>query len=239
MIAEARITAAAGRWSRLRSQPPLALRETADGVYIVGAAAGPLGGDDLAIDVEVRDGCELTVRSSAASVVLPGAQPSRVAIRASVGAGAFLRWIPEPTVLARRCRHRLETVIDLHGDARLEWWEELVLGRHGEVSGSVTTRLAVDVDGQPLLRHDLALGPDHPVSTSPAVLGVSTRAVGSVVLAGSGLPREPAVVGEAAVLPLEGPGVVVTALAADALSLRRSLACGVDAQAESIAVHRR
>lgn len=239
MIAGAHITAVGGRLTRLRSESPIALRETADAVYIVGAAAGPLGGDELTIDVEVLDGSELTVRTSAASVVLPGAQASRVSIRASVAPGASLRWIPEPTVLAGRARHSVKTVVDLRGDARLEWWEELVLGRHGEQSGSATTRLIVDVDGEPLLRHELAVGPDHPTSTSPAVLGVSTRAIGSVVLAGPGLARRPAVIGEAAaVLPLEGGGVLVTALAADALSLRRSLACGVDGQAESAAIHR-
>lgn len=238
MIAHARIAASGDRLVALRSEPPLALRPTADGVYLVGAAAGPLGGDELTIDIDVTDGAELTVRSSAASVVLPGVTPSLITIRARVEDGCSLRWIPEQTVLACGCRHRVVTRVDLDGDARLEWWEELVLGRHGEPSGSAMTTLRIDLDGAPLLRHELAVGPDHPEWSSPAVLGVGARAVGSVAVVGPGLPTRPAVLGgTAAVLPLDGPAALVTAVAADALSLRRSLACGVDAQVASVAVH--
>lgn len=239
MIAHARIVARGDRLVRLRSEPPLALRDTPDGVYLVGAAAGPLGGDQLTIEIDVGDGAELTVSSSAASVVLPGPSPSRVTIRARVAASSSLRWIPEPTVLARGCRHRVETSIALAGDARLEWWEQLVMGRHDEPSGSATTWLALDLDGLALLRHELALGPDYPAAASPAVLGSAVRAVGSVTLVGPDRPAQAVLVGEtAAVLPLDGPAVQVTAIAPDALQLRRSLACGVDAHARSVAVHR-
>lgn len=239
MIARARIAAAGDRLVGLRSEPPLALRDTPNGVYLVGAAAGPLGGDELTIDIDVTDGAELTIRSAAASVVLPGLSPSLVTMRVKVEAGCSLRWIPEPTVLVRGCRHRIDTSILLAGDARLEWWEELVLGRHDEVSGSASSGLAIDLDGAPLLRHELAVGPEHPASRSPAVLGGATRAVGSVALVGPGPPRRPTLLGgTAAVLPLDGPAALVTAVASDALGLRRSLACGVDARVPSVALHR-
>ncbi len=235
MIAHARIVACGDRLVRLRSEPPLALRSTPDGVYLVGAAAGPLGGDHLTIDIDAADGAELTVRTSAASVVLPGPAPSLVTIRARVGAGCSLRWSPEPTVLALGCRHQVVTSVELAEDARLEWWEELVLGRHGEPAGSATTRLFVDLDGGPLLRHELAVGPDHPEWSSPAVLGAATRAVGSVTVVRPNLTRRPIVLGEtAAVLPLDGPAAQVVALASDALSLRRWLSRGVDTQVPAI-----
>ena len=234
MIARAHVVARGRQITRMRSQPPIALRDTPDGVYIVGAAAGPLGGDDLTIEVEVADGASLTLRSSAASVVLPGPKPSRVTIHASVGPGACLRFAPEATVLAQGCLHRVESVVSLYADARLEWWEELVLGRYGESPGSATTMLRVDLDGEPLLRHELALGPDHPSSASAAVLPKNARAVGSVVLVGPGLVRRSLLVSDsAAVLPLDGPAVLVTALESDALTARRSLRCGV-AQAHAL-----
>ncbi|MGH9281089.1 MAG: hypothetical protein ACRD12_23765 [Acidimicrobiales bacterium] len=73
MIANAAVVAEAGpRYTRLRSQAPLVLRPTPDGVYLVGGAAGPLGGDTVTIEVDVRPGARLTMWSAAASVARPG-----------------------------------------------------------------------------------------------------------------------------------------------------------------------
>ncbi|MEW6153659.1 MAG: urease accessory protein UreD [Actinomycetota bacterium] len=228
MIATARLVASpGGRLSRIRCEPPLTLRPTPEAVYLVGSAAGPLGGDDLRIEVEVEEGADLTVRSSAASVALPGVYPSSVAVRARVGAGGALRWLVEPTVAARGCRHRLDADITLARGARLHWVEEIVLGRHGETSGSVTSRLSVEVGGVPLLRHELALGPDHRGGATPAVAGTA-RAVGTVVVVGGGAgPPSTAFAPGAALLALDGPGFQVVALASDRLTLRRLLDEGV------------
>jgi urease accessory protein len=208
----------------LRSEAPLVLRATQDAVYLVGGAGGPLAGDDLTLEVDVGPGAHLTLRSAAASIALPGRDhtPSRISVRATVGAGGELRWLHEPVVAARGCDHRMEAAVDVAAGGRLLWREELVLGRHGESPGSVSSRLHVDVGGLPLLRHELALGPLHPHSLGPAVVG-DARAVGSVLLV------EPcrgahaaAVLGpRAAVLALDGPGVQVVALADDVVALRQ------------------
>ncbi len=123
----------------------------------------------------------------------------------------------------------------LEAGAALVWREEIVLGRHREPSGSVITRTSVDLAGAPLLRHELALGPEHPTSAGPAVTA-GARAAGSVLLVGPGLLAVSATVlgPTAAVLPLAGAGVQVTALANDAPALRRHLnagmgVCGADA----------
>lgn len=219
------------RLARMRSEPPLALRSTAEAVYLVGGAAGPLGGDEVALDIVVAPGATLTVRSAAASVVLPGrgAAPSIVAVTARVGAGAELRWLPEPTVLVRGCRHRIDACIDVADGGRVVWREELVLGRHEEEAGSVRSRLTVDVAARPLVRQELDLGPDHPASTSPAVTG-GARAVGSVTVVGYGAPAVSATfVGAdatAAVLDLDGPGFQVVAVAADRCALAAALESG-------------
>jgi urease accessory protein len=148
-----------------------------------------------------------------------------VTVRATVAAGGELQWLPEPVVAARACDHHLCTAIELEGDARLVWREEVVLGRHGEVPGSAVATVRVDLDRVALLRQTVALGAGHPTAAGPAVTD-GARAVGSVLLVGepwsacrTAIPVGPT----AAVLPLAGPGVQVVALAEGASSLRRTL----------------
>ena len=104
-----------------RSQAPLILRRTADAVYLVGGAAGPLGGDTLELRIEVRAGATLRLRTVAAAVALPGryGQESLLTVTATVGAGARLEYLPEPTVAADGARHRTGVAVDLAEDATL------------------------------------------------------------------------------------------------------------------------
>jgi urease accessory protein len=213
------------RISRLRSDGPLALRASGGpAVYLVGAGAGPLGGDDLELTVDVGPGARLEIRSAAATVVLPGrgGRPSRLVVRARVGAGAGLVFRPEPSVAAAGCDHRAVADVTLEEGAELAWQEEIVLGRHGERPGRFISRIDVTACGVPLLRHELRVDDD---ADSSAVLG-DAKAVGAVLLAGPGLTAEPYAGEGLAVLPLAGPGVLVTALAPDAVRLRERLERG-------------
>jgi urease accessory protein len=200
-------------------------------VHLVNAAGGPLAGDRLRLDIDVAAGVRLMVRSAAATVALPGhgPGPSSMDVRAEVASGGALDFRPEPTVAAAGCHHRVTAEIILGEGAHLRFREEVVLGRFGEVAGSVHTTLRADVrrasSSWPLLRQELALTPDTPGLAGPAVLG-GARAVGSLLVAGpgpAGLGASAAVADGVAVLPLAGPGVLVTALADDAVSLRRRL----------------
>lgn len=230
------------RLETLRSDPPLTLRQTGpDRVHLVSTGAGPLRGDRLALDVDVAPGTSLEVRSVAATLVLPGLaeEPSLMLVRARVGAGATLRFSPEPTVLAAGCSHRLVVRLSLAEDATVLWREEIVFGRHGERPGRCHARFDATVAGRPLLRQDLVVG-EEAVDGSPAVYG-DARCVGSTLVAGPawGPPAVPdgkrerrAVLGDGwAALPLAGPGVLVSALGADAVELRRRLERGEDAAA--------
>jgi len=237
VIARARLVAdgAPGGGTRIvtaRSDAPLALRDTPTGVYLVGSAAGPLGGDDLVLDLEVRAGADLTVRTSAASVALPGIGPSRVRVNARVEAGARCQWLPEPTVAAAGCDHHIECRVELDGDARLTWREEIVLGRHDEAAGAIEAGLSVDLDGAALVRQCLRLGPGSPGWDGPAVVGPhravgSTLVVGHASIAADRVPAASLLGPTAAVLALAGPAVQVTALADDAIALRRHLDAGL------------
>ena len=249
MKARAELVAAAGPDGRvrlpvLRSEAPLILRRTAEAVYLASGAAGPLGGDTLELRIEVRPGATLRLRTVAAAVALPGryGQESRLTITATVGAGARLEYLPEPTVAADGARHRTDVSVRLAADATLVLRDEVLLGRHGERGGACRTRLAVDRDGgrgrRPLLRHELDVSGTDPASLGPAVLA-GHRAAGALLTVD---PDEADVPGEAdgvrafsvqdgmepwvAVMPLAGPAVLVTALAHDTRTLRRRLESG-------------
>jgi urease accessory protein len=207
----------------LSSQVPLVLRRTADAVYVVGGAAGPLGGDDLTLTIEVREGATLRIRTAAASVALPDrdGRESVLRVKGTVGAGARLEILPEPVVIADGARHRLETRVSLAADAALVLREMLILGRHGESGGRCVSRIRADLGGTPLLRHELSVDGTDAASLGPAILA-GQRAVGSVLIVEPGWSEPPASAAAAgvAVMPLAGPAVLVTALAPDALTLR-------------------
>jgi urease accessory protein len=116
--------------------------------------------------------------------------------------------------------------VDLEAGARLLWREELVCGRHGEQPGDLRLAIAVRLDGSPLLRQELAVGPSAPGWSGPAVLG-GARTAGSLLLVDPALPDAAATIrGDtacAARVPLTGPAVLVTATAADARHLRDAL----------------
>lgn len=125
---------------------------------------------------------------------------------------------------AAGCHHRAAAFITLDEGATLRWYEELILGRHRERPGRHTSRFDVTVGGVPLLRHELRLD-DPAVYGGLAVLD-GAGAVGSVLLAGPDLTREPLTGEGLAVLPLAGPGVLITATAPDSAALRRRLSAG-------------
>jgi urease accessory protein len=228
-----------------RSQAPLVLRRTADAVYLVSGAAGPLGGDQLALRIEVRAGARLRLRTVAAAVALPGryGQESRLTVTATVGPGARLEYLPEPLVAADAARHRTEISVRLAADATLLLRDEVLLGRHGERGGACRTRLAADRDSaagwRPLLRHELDVDGADPAAGGPAVLAghraagtllaVESDEAGSADGAREASAREvtsPAAGPWVAVMPLAGPGVLVTALAHDTRTLRQGLTRG-------------
>jgi urease accessory protein len=216
----------------LRSAAPLVLRRTPDAVYLVGAAAGPLGGDQLSLRITVRAGACLRLRTVAASVALPGLDDAEsvLAVTATVEAGGALEYLPEPVVVADGARHATDIRVTAGEGASLVLRDELILGRHGERGGSYRGRLRADYAGRPLLRQSLEVSGTDGVTAGPAVLaghracGLLLRA-GQDVAGGAGSARPaPGADWRVAVMPLAaGPAVLVTALADDAVTLRRRL----------------
>nr|AQT38892.1 UreD [Streptomyces sp.] len=218
----------------LESGGPLALRRTRSAhapyarVTVVGAMTAPLGGDRLAVEADVRDGARLTVDSAAATVALPGpspdAGPATYDVRLTVGEGAELRWLPEQLVSAYGSELRMTTRVELAASARLVLREEQILGRHGETTGTLTTRLTVRRAGRPLLDQQLAYGPGAPGGwDGGAVLG-GHRAVGQLLVVDPDFddkcPESRLLTPTTALTRLAGPALLVTAVAADARLLR-------------------
>jgi urease accessory protein len=179
----------ATRLLEMRSEAPLIVRQTDDAVYLVGGAAGPLGGDELEIDVRVGDHAHLAVRSAAATLAQPHRDGGRSVLRTHlvVGAAASLSFRPEPIVSVRGSDHTTDTRVDLAADATLVLGEDLVLGRHDEVSGRLRTRLHVVRDGRTVLLHELDLGGAAVGWSSGAVIG-DARALVSLTVIGPTAP---------------------------------------------------
>ena len=235
VTANATIEAVAGpdgvtRLPVLASQVPLVLRRTPSAVYLVGGAAGPLGGDQLTLRITVGAGAFLRLRTAAASIALPGLDglESVLQVSVTVAAGGRLEYLPEPVVVADGARHATVVSAVLADGASLLLRDELLLGRHGEAGGSARSVLRADYAGRPLLRHSVEVGGADRVSRGPALLA-GHRGVGTLLLAGAdaaGSEADALAAGaspEVAVLPLAGPGLLVTALAGDAVTLRRRL----------------
>ncbi|MEU3415106.1 urease accessory protein UreD [Streptomyces sp. NPDC006658] len=218
----------------LDGEGPLAPRRTRSAgswakVVLVGAMSGPLGGDRFSLRARVEEGARLHVGSAAATLALPGQakDEARYDVRLDVADGAELCWLPEQLISAHGSDLYVTTRAELGAGARLVLREEQVLGRAGEQSGRLTSRLTVRVAGRTVLDQELACGPGAPGGwDGPAVLA-GHRAVGQLVVVRPEFAADPPSArmlgGYAALVPLAGPAALVSAVAPDALSLRRTL----------------
>lgn len=228
----------------LAGDGPLALRRTRGAadearVTVVGAMSGPLGGDRFLLEADVAEGARLRVGAAAATLALPGQveEHARYETRLRVAAGGALRWKPEPLISVRGSDLRVVTRAEVAQGGRLLFREEQVLGRHGEPSGTLASRLTLRVGGRLVLDQELACGPGAPGGwDGPAVLG-GHRAVGQVLLVAPEFvsrPPEPRLFGPtASLVPLAGPAALITAVAPDALTLRRLLDAATDAATDA------
>jgi len=150
--------------------PPLTLRQVrgAGGrceLRLVGTAAGPLAGDDLALALTLRPGARAALRAAAASVAQGSGGGRTLAIRAELGAEADLIAEPGALIACAGSRTEVRVEIALGTGARVDWRELIVLGRTGEPPGRVTLRWDVTRRGEPVLRQ-LA-------DTDPALRGLT------------------------------------------------------------------
>ena len=214
----------------LRSQVPLRLRETCDGLTVVASAFGPLGGDRTTLDIAVEGGARLAVGAAAAQVAQPGVHDpvSHAAVHLRVAADAHLAWRPEPLVVTEGAEHRLALEVDVDPSATAVVAETVVLGRTAGRPGRARSSWRVRCAGRPLLACDLGVGPGAaPGWDGPAVAGAA-RVLVTALVTGPDLPPDtpPACGGE--VMRLAGPGVLFTWLGDDPVAGARALTAFLD-----------
>ncbi|KOT87348.1 urease accessory protein [Streptomyces sp. NRRL F-5755] len=212
---------------RLRSRGPEAR------VCVIGAMCAPLGGDRLRIEATAQPGARLHITTAAATLALRGATAEHATydIHLTVAEHAELRWTPKPLICAAGSNLRQTWTIDLAPTARLVLREEQLLGRTGEPSGQVSTRLTVRRGGRTLLDQEATYGPGTPGWDGPAVLA-DYRATGQILTVDPAYETAPPDArlfdltpddGHALLAPLAGPATLVTAIAPDGHRLRRLL----------------
>ena len=183
---------------------------------IVHPPAGIVGGDSLALNVDVG-------ANTFAQLTTPGAAKwyrsegpvARQDIALRVANRAVLEWLPQGTIVFDGAIAELDTKIDLAGDAVLIGWDIVCLGRAaaGErfSRGSWRQRLTIARDNVPVFIERCALGGNAALLASP--VGLNDAAVFGTFLASiRSLPegalvqcREPVpAVGEVAVTGARG-----------------------------------
>lgn len=168
-----------------------------------------LAGDAIAIDVFVGPGARLELVEPGGTVAYAmGEGCASWDVTIELAPAATLVWAGEPFVVAEGASVRRGTTIRLSTGSAVAWRETLVLGRHGERTGSL--RQTLDVTGHggvPVLCEELEVGP----RSSDLLLG-GARAMGSVLVLGRSLPEEV----EGTRFDLEGEGTMVRRLGAAA-----------------------
>jgi urease accessory protein len=211
-----------------RSSAPFSVRQCGGRILLASSAAAPVGGDELALTVDVGAGARAAVGSVAASMVWPGVDgaASSMTTECAVGRNAHLDLWLEPTISVVGSRHRTATVVRLDGDATCRIVEESVLGRRNEASGHLDLSLRVERDGRPLVHHDERFGPDVSGAWSSVSVGAARHVV-SAVLVGIdvGLPQVRVEADRAvAWLPVAADAAMVMAIGHDRPSVMNLLA---------------
>ena len=121
---------------------------------IVHPPGGIAGGDRLAIRARVEDGAWAQLTSPGAAKWYRANGPAYQTLELHVSPGATLEWLPQETIVFSAAQAELQTRIELHGDARLFYWDIVALGRpaSGErfEQGHFQARLDIHRDGRPL-----------------------------------------------------------------------------------------
>ncbi|WP_371402159.1 urease accessory protein UreD [Kribbella sp. NBC_00662] len=173
-------------------------------VALVAAGALLLAGDEVRIEVVAEGPVQVEIVETAGTVAYAmrgGSARWDVDIRLT--GGASLQWYAEPFVVSAGADVTRTTTAHLARSSTARLRESLVLGRYGEVGGTLRTATRAWLDDDLLLAEDLDLSPE--TRTGWAILGPA-RCLDTVTTLGSRLPDA------AHTLQLEGPGSIARQL---------------------------
>jgi len=159
-------------------------------VVLLNTSGGLTGGDRLSLCLQVGAGCRVlaTTQTAERGYAALG-KPARVLVRAHVGAGARLDWMPQETLLYQTADLQRHTEIELAADAECLVAECLVLGRQamGETlrSASLRDHRMIRRDGRPVWAESFFLDDGVLADGSGALLN-GARALAVVCLVARG-----------------------------------------------------
>lgn len=196
----------------LRLAPRLLGRDAAGAVRaaFVPTQAGPLAGDRDRTRIVVGAGATLIVEPVAATLALPGAARTLLALDVAVEAGGRLVLDEAPLIVAAGAAVQRRCCVTLGEGAVAALRETVVLGRDGEPPGTLVSTLRATLDDRALLHDALRLGPGR--DDAHVALAPGHRVIGTASLLGmrpgegDGLPD--------GAYALAGPGALLRATGA-------------------------
>lgn len=194
-------------------------------IVFLNTSGGLASGDRLSFGVEVRSGTRaLATTQTAERAYRASDDPATARVALSVGAGAWLDWLPQETILYDGARLHRDTIVDLAPDAGCLLLEMLVLGRlaMGERVARLRLRDRRVVRRAGRIVHHDALALDDstlPRLVDPAMLG-GARAMATIAVIA---PHAPDLL-PCARAELDEPGVTAAASAPPGRLVLRLLA---------------
>ena len=219
----------------MRVLMPAAIGDAIPHVILLNTAGGLVGGDRIAVRVEVTGPARALVTGQAAEKVYRSDGPAvEIENALVVGDGGWLEWMPQETILFDGCRLRRRLDIDLTGGARCLVGEMVVFGRlaRGErvVQASFSDRWDLRRDGRLVWTDRLGFGFDGAAVLRAPFGFDGAAAMATLVHAGPGaaerLAEIRALLGEETGIAATclGDILLVRALMTDPVPLRRRLA---------------
>ncbi|MEW7856099.1 urease accessory protein [Pseudomonas chlororaphis] len=152
---------------------------------IVHPPGGIAGGDRLQIRASVDRDAWAQLTSPGAAKWYRANGPAYQTLELNVAAGATLEWLPQETIVFSAAQAELSTRIELHGDARLFYWDVVALGRPASDErfdlGHFQSHLDIRRDGQLLWHERQRIGGDDGLLDSP--IGLDGQPVFATLLA--------------------------------------------------------
>jgi urease accessory protein len=133
-------------------------------VYASTLGGGLVGGDDMALSIDVTSGARALLTSQASTKVYRSTRRSQQRVTASVANGGLLAVLPDPIVCYTGADFVQTQHYDLHGDATLVVVDWITSGRHecGErwAFSRYESRFTVNRDGQSIFFDAVVLEPE-------------------------------------------------------------------------------
>jgi urease accessory protein len=154
-------------------------------VIVLHPPAGIVGGDELALDLQLEPGSQVCVTTpGAAKWYRSAGATARQHVDIALAEHCVLEWLPQETLIFDGAMAQLRTQVRLHDTARYFGWEVLCLGRRasGEsfVHGMLELETRIETQGGPLWFERGRIAGADPLLHSP--VGLAGRPVCATLL---------------------------------------------------------